>query len=73
MSFLKCEHIPTLLLAQLNTHTLAALPELVSKFGVVGIDHEVLDASKPRTQVLETLALFEVIAHIDMGLLKTVR
>jgi len=39
----RAKHIPAFLLVQLVAHALAELLELAFRFGIVGVDHEILE------------------------------
>ena len=53
------EHVPSFLLVELVTHAFRELAELALRFGIVGVDHEVLQVPEVPAQVLETLSLLE--------------
>ena len=61
---------PSLLLVELVAHAFGQLLEVALGFGVVAVDHEVLEVPQPPAQVLESLALLQEAGDLGANLRK---
>lgn len=59
---------PALFFVEFVAHVLGELFELTFRLGIIRVDDEVLQMPEAPTQVLETLALFEVAGHFRADL-----
>ena len=68
----KSSSLPALLLVELVAHVLGELAELALRFGIVSVDHKVLQMPEAPAQVLEALPLLEEAGDLGADLIAKV-